>query len=96
MENLVQMAMHNVNFGAIMPPLVLCCFGMALLLISVFSPRGKTGHVALISLVALAVTAVVSVAAWGRPQFGFAGHVRWTTSPPSLTSSSCSRRRWPS
>ena len=42
MENLVQIAMQNVNFGAIMPSLVLSCFGMALLLVNVFSPRGKT------------------------------------------------------
>jgi len=75
MENLAQAAMQNVNFGAIMPSLVLVCFGMALLLINVFSPRGKTAHVAWSSIFALAVTAVVSVAAWNSPQFGFAGSV---------------------
>jgi NADH-quinone oxidoreductase subunit N len=75
MENLAQIAMQNVNFGAIMPSLVLTCFGMALLLINVFSPRGKTAHVAWISIVALVVTGFVSVAAWNNPQFGFAGSV---------------------
>ncbi len=75
MENLVQIAMQNVNFAAIMPSLVLTCFGMALLLISVFSPRGKTTHVAWISIVALLVTGLVSLGAWNKPEFGFAGHV---------------------
>ncbi|BCR06906.1 NADH-quinone oxidoreductase subunit N [Desulfuromonas versatilis] len=75
MENLVQLAMQNVNFAAIMPSLVLTCFGMALLMISVFSPRGKTTHVAWISVIALIVTGIVSLAAWNKPEFGFAGHV---------------------
>jgi len=75
MENLVQLAMQNVNFGAIMPSLVLCCFAMALLLINVFSRRGRTTHVAWISVAALVVTGFVSVAAWNQPRFGFAGHV---------------------
>jgi NADH-quinone oxidoreductase subunit N len=75
MENLAQAAMQNVNFGAIMPSLVLICFGMALLLINVFSPRGRTAHVAWSSIFALAVTAIVSVGAWNSPQFGFAGSV---------------------
>ncbi len=75
MENLVQLAMQNVNFAAIMPSLVLTCFGLGLLMISVFSPRGKTTHVAWISVIALVVTGIVSVAAWNKPEFGFAGHV---------------------
>jgi NADH-quinone oxidoreductase subunit N len=75
MENLVQIAMQNVNFGAIMPSLVLSCFGMALLLVNVFSPRGKTTHVAWISIVALVVTGIVSLGAWNNPQLGFAGSV---------------------
>ncbi|WP_298037838.1 NADH-quinone oxidoreductase subunit N [uncultured Desulfuromonas sp.] len=75
MENLVQIAMQNVNFAAIMPSLVLTCFGMALLLVSVFSPRGKTTHVAWISLIGLVVTGFVSLGAWNNPEFGFAGSV---------------------
>lgn len=75
MENLVQLAMQNVNFGAIMPSLVLTCFGLALLLVNVFSPRGKTNHVAWISIVGLVLAGIVSVAGWNKPQFGFAGHV---------------------
>jgi len=75
MENLVQLAMQNVNFAAIMPSLVLCCFGMAILLINVFMPRGKTTSASLISIIALLVTAVVSLQGWNNPQFGFAGHV---------------------
>lgn len=75
MENLVQLAMQNVNFAAIMPSLVLCCFGMAILLINVFMPRGKTTPAALISIIALLATAVVSLQGWNNPQFGFAGHV---------------------
>jgi NADH-quinone oxidoreductase subunit N len=54
---------------------VLSCFGMALLMISVFSRRGATSHVAWISVVALIVTGVVSVAYWNNPQFGFTGAV---------------------
>ncbi|MFA5514795.1 MAG: NADH-quinone oxidoreductase subunit N [Desulfuromonadales bacterium] len=64
MENLAQLAMLNVNFAAIMPSLVLCCFGMILLLVTVFSPRGKTSHVAWLSIIALLITAVVSVTTW--------------------------------
>ncbi len=75
MENLVQVAMQNVNFAAIMPSLVLSCFGMAVLLINVFSPRGKTNHVAWISILALVVTAFVSISGWNNPQAGFAGTV---------------------
>lgn len=78
MENLVQIAMNNVNFGAIMPALVLSLFGMALLLINVFSPRGKTAHVAWISMVGIGVTAVVAINAWNKPFqeiTGFSGHV---------------------
>ena len=75
MDNLVQLAMQNVNFGAIMPSLVLTCFGMALLLVNVFSPRGRTAHVAWISLIGIVVTAVVSLGAWNHPTAGFAGSV---------------------
>jgi NADH-quinone oxidoreductase subunit N len=75
MENLVQIAIQNVNMAAVMPPLVLSCFGMALLMISVFSRRGATSHVAWISVVALLVTGAVSVFFWNKPQFGFTGAV---------------------
>jgi NADH-quinone oxidoreductase subunit N len=75
MENLVQMAIQQVNMAAVMPPLVLSCFGMALLMISVFSRRGATSHVAWISVVALVVTGAVSVTFWNNPQFGFTGAV---------------------
>lgn len=75
MENLVQEAIQNVNFAAVMPSLVLCCFGMAILLITVFSPKGKTTHVAWLSLAALIVTGLVSLSAWNNPQSGFYGAV---------------------
>jgi NADH-quinone oxidoreductase subunit N len=75
MENLVQLAMQNVNFDAIMPSLVLVCFGMALLLVNAFLPRGATTPAAWISMFALVVTGFVSLGAWDQPQFGFAGHV---------------------
>lgn len=75
MENLVQTAMQNVNFAAIMPSLVLSCFGMALLLLNAFVKRGATTYAALISLAAFGVTAVVTFAGWNNPQFGFAGQV---------------------
>ena len=75
MENLLQIAMQNVNFAAIMPSLVLSCFGLVLLIVSVFSPRGKTSHVAWISVVGLVLAGLASVAGWNNPQFGFAGHV---------------------
>jgi NADH-quinone oxidoreductase subunit N len=71
MEELVQIAIENVNFGAVMPALVLSLFGMAALMISVFSPRGKTTHVAWISLIAIVVTGFVSLGAWNNPQVGF-------------------------
>lgn len=75
MENLVQIAMQNVNIDAILPSLVLCSFGMVLLLMNAFMPRGKTAPAAWFSLVAVIVTAVVSLGAWNKPQFGFAGGV---------------------
>ncbi len=75
MENLVQEAIQNVNLQAIMPSLVLCAFGMALLMVSVFSKRGSTTHVAWLSIVALVVTGFVTLAGWNNPQAGFAGSV---------------------
>lgn len=79
MENLVQIAMQNVNFATIMPPLVLCCFGMVLLLINAFLPRGKSAPAAWISFVGIIVTGIVTVNGWSSPgtppMLGFAGHV---------------------
>ncbi|MDA3902803.1 MAG: NADH-quinone oxidoreductase subunit N [Desulfuromusa sp.] len=75
MENLVQEAIQNVNLQAIMPSLVLCVFGMVLLMVSVFSKRGSTTHVAWLSIVALVVTGFVSLSGWNNPQAGFAGSV---------------------
>ncbi|HEY5674778.1 MAG TPA: NADH-quinone oxidoreductase subunit N [Malonomonas sp.] len=75
MENLAQEAIQNVNLQAIMPSLVLCCFGLVLLLVSVFSQRGKTTHVAWLSIIALVVTGFVSLSGWNNPQAGFAGSV---------------------
>jgi len=71
MENLVQIAMQNVNMLAIMPSLILCGFGMGLLLINVFLPRGTTLHAVWISLIGLAVTGVYVYNGWGNPQYGF-------------------------
>ncbi len=73
--NLVQTAIQNVNFQAIMPSLVLCGFGMVLLLVSVFSKRGRTTHVAWLSIIALVITAMVRLKGWNNPQAGFAGSV---------------------
>jgi NADH-quinone oxidoreductase subunit N len=75
MENLVQQAIENVNMQAIMPSVVLCACAMALLLIGVFSKRGKTNHVAWLSIVALVLTGFVSLNGWNNPQAGFAGGV---------------------
>jgi NADH-quinone oxidoreductase subunit N len=77
MENLVQTAIANVNFSAIMPSLILICFGMALLLIGVFSRRGRTTHIAWISVIGLAITAAYTYVDWrdAASHFGFAGHV---------------------
>jgi len=75
MENLVQEAIQNVNFQAIMPSLVLCVFGMGILMVSVFSKRGSTTHVAWLSIVALVVTGFVTLNGWNNPQDGFAGSV---------------------
>ncbi len=75
MENLVEIAMQNVNLAAIMPSMVLSCFGMLLLLVSVFSKRGRTTHIAWMSIVALAITAIVTISGWNSPQEGFAGSV---------------------
>ncbi len=75
MENLVQEAIQNVNLQAIMPSLVLSGFAMVLLLISVFSERGKTTLVSWLSIVALVVTGIITMDGWNNPQAGFAGSV---------------------
>ncbi len=75
MENLAQEAMQNVNLQAIMPSLVLSGFGLILLMVSVFSKRGRTTHVAWLSIVALVVTGLISLNGWNNPQAGFAGSV---------------------
>ena len=43
-------------------------FGRILLLVAVFSPRGKTAHVAWLSIVALVITGMISLAGWNEPQ----------------------------
>lgn len=76
MENLVQEAIQNVNLHSVMPSLILTVAGMALLLVAVFSPRGKTSHVAWLSIASLVVAGFVTVAGWNDTQFGFAGSVQ--------------------
>jgi NADH-quinone oxidoreductase subunit N len=71
MENLVQIALQNINMWAIMPSLVLTGFAMALLLINVFLPQGTTKHAVWISLIGLAVTGFYAYNGWGNPQYGF-------------------------
>src|SRR5210317_2623576 len=71
MENLVQIALQNVNMAAILPSLVLTCFGIALLLINVFLPRGTTRHAVWISVISLVVTGFFVYTGWGNPQYGF-------------------------
>ena len=71
MENLVQIALQNVNMAAILPSLVLTCFGMGLLLINVFLPRGTTRHAVWISVISLVVTGFFVYTGWGNPQYGF-------------------------
>jgi NADH-quinone oxidoreductase subunit N len=75
MENLVQIALENVNMWAIMPSIILVCFGMGLLLINVFLPRGATRPAMWISLIGLAVTAFSVMSSWGNPQYGFSDAV---------------------
>ncbi|MBW2519305.1 MAG: NADH-quinone oxidoreductase subunit N [Deltaproteobacteria bacterium] len=70
-NNLVQIALQNVNMWAIMPSLILICFGMGLLLINVFLPRGTTKHAVWISLIGLVVTGLFVFKGWGDPQYGF-------------------------
>ncbi|MCK4509972.1 MAG: NADH-quinone oxidoreductase subunit N, partial [Desulfuromonadales bacterium] len=71
MENLVQIAIQNVNMAAILPSVILTCFAMGLLLINVFLPRGTTRHAVWISLVGLLVTGFFVYTGWGDPQYGF-------------------------
>lgn len=75
MENLVQEAIANVNYQAIMPSLVLCIFAIVMLMVTVFSKRGNTTHVAWLSVSALVVAAFVTMSGWNDPQAGFAGAV---------------------
>ena len=55
MENLVEIALQNVNMAAILPSLILTCFGMGLLLINVFLPRGTTRQAVWISMIGILV-----------------------------------------
>ena len=71
MENLVQIAIQNVNMAAILPSVILTCFGMGLLLINVFLPRGTTRHAVWISLIGILVTGFFVYTGWGNPQYGF-------------------------
>jgi len=75
MENLVQIALQNVNMWAIMPSVIVVCFGMGLLLINAFLPRGATRPAMWISLIGLAVTAFSVLSSWGSPQYGFSDAV---------------------
>lgn len=75
MENLVQEAIQNVNMQAIMPSLVLCGLAMLLLLITVFSKRGCTNHIAWMSVAALVISGLISLTGWNNPQAGFDGSV---------------------
>ena len=74
-NNLVQIALQNVNMAAILPSLILACFGMGLLLINVFLPRGTTRHAVWISLIGLVVTGFLVITGWGDPQYGFSDSV---------------------
>ncbi len=65
----------TVNFSAIMPSMVLTCFGLLLLMVVAFSPKGKSGPVAGLSLFALAVTGALSIAGWNSTEIGFVGTV---------------------
>lgn len=76
MENLVQEAIQNVNLHSVMPSLVLTVAAMALLMVAVFSPRGKTTHVAWLSIASLVVAGIVTVMGWNDTQYGFAGSVQ--------------------
>ena len=80
MDNLVQAALETVNFAAIMPSMILTGFGMALLLIGVFSKAGRTTHIAWMGIIGLICAAVATGSAWNGiatvgVQFGFADHV---------------------
>ena len=70
-NNLVQIALQNINMAAILPSVILSCFGMGLLLINVFLPRGTTRHAVWISLIGLVVTGFFVMTGWGDPQYGF-------------------------
>ena len=78
MENLVQIALQNVNMWAIMPSLILVCFGMGLLLINVFLPRGTTRHAMWISLIGLVVTAFSVISVGGIRNTAFLMPLLWT------------------
>ena len=51
-----------------MPSLILTCFGMGLLLINVFLPRGVTRQAVWISLIGLVVTGFFVYTGWGHPR----------------------------
>ncbi len=75
METINYLALAGVNFQAIMPSLVLSVCAMVLLLIGVFTPRGTTTPVAVLSILSLVATGFVVVGGWNNYQEGFAGSV---------------------
>lgn len=75
MENLVQDAIQNVNMATIMPSFVLVLFGMAVMMVTVFSPKGKTAHVSWVSIAGLVITGFVAFGGWNANEVGFHGSV---------------------
>lgn len=100
MVDLVQAALKTVNIYAIMPSLIVVCFGMALLLIGVFSKPGRTTHIAWMAIIGLICAAAATVSAWSGlsvetigVQFGFADQVAQDGFALFLTSSLSFQRR---
>lgn len=64
-----------VNLLSVAPEIVLTVFALAVLLISVFSPRERQGFIGYISLFGLIITGAVSIALWNSSTRAFSGMI---------------------
>lgn len=69
------LVMPAVNFGAIMPELILSVVAMALLLINVFLKTEQKAYLGYLSLLGIGYSMYAVLTAWGTPQTGFSGAV---------------------
>lgn len=69
------MAELNINFWSIAPQLVLICFGFLLMLIGAAAKSGKSGNMAYVSIIGLAMAFVLNIYLYNTRNVGFSNMV---------------------